>query len=276
MAKACKENPKKFWKHVKSKTGSFGGIGNITKTLDNNKMLKITDDAEKANAFVEYFSEVYTKEPLNNFDKLDLQHATNVMNDLVITTDTVHKKLLKLKIDKSPGPDMIHPRVLKEIADQIASALTYIFEFSMSVGDLPDNWKCSVIHKKGSKTCVSNYRPISLTCIICKILESIIRDHVMNYFITNKLFSSKQFGFIQARSTVLQLVNIMDKWTQCLESGGQIDVIYTDFEKAFDKVPHKRLLSKLTSYGVNTELVKWIEMFLCYRKHQVRINGKII
>ena len=96
----------------------------------------------------------------------------------------------------------------------------------------------------------------------------------MNYFIVNKLFSTKQYGFIEGRSTTLQLLNVIDKWSQDLESGGQIDVIYTDFEKAFDKIPHMRLLSKLSSYGVSNDLIKWIKMFLCYRSYQVRINGK--
>ena len=72
----------------------------------------------------------------------------------------------------------------------------------------------------------------------------------MNYFVQNKLFSTKQFGFIKGRSTVLQLLKILDQWTELLDEGGHIEAIYTDFEKAFDKVPHKRLLSKLRSYGV--------------------------
>src|ERR1043165_3100952 len=100
-------------------------------------------------------------------------------------------------------------------------------------------------------------------------IESIIRDHVMSFFLVNKLFSTRQFGFIKGRSTTLQLINIMNDWTRCLESGGQIDVIYTDFEKAFDKVPHRRLLSKLASYGVNTQLLEWINTFLSDRSYLV-------
>ena len=116
------------------------------------------------------------------------------------------QKLLRLKVDKSPGPDMLHPRVIKEIGVEIADALKFIFEFSLESGDLPDDWKCSivsVIHKKGDKSNVSNYRPISLTCIICKIFESVIRDHIMEYFFVNKFFSSRQFGFIKNRSSAL-------------------------------------------------------------------------
>ena len=98
-------------------------------------------------------------------------------------------------------------------------------------------------------------------CLCCKIIESIIRDFITEHLIRNKVFSNKQFEFIKGRSTVLQLLKVMDIWTESLESGGQIDVIYTDLEKAFDKVPHKRLISKLYSYKINIEVIKWIESF---------------
>lgn len=108
---------------------------------------------------------------------------------------------------------MMHPRILKETASELTSPLKIIFESSLLKCELPEEWKSSivsVIHKKGPRDSPSNYRPISLAYIVCKILESIIRDHLMNYFIANNLFSSKQFGFIQGRSTVLQLLNVTD------------------------------------------------------------------
>ena len=157
---------------------------------------------------------------------------------------------------------MIHPIILKETATQVTSAQKMLFEMSLNSCTLPEDWKCSiinVIHKKGPKESVLNYRPISLTCITCQILESIIRDHLMNHFITNNLFNKKQFGFIPGRSTALQLLNVVDKWTRDLENGGQIDIVYTDFEKAFAKVPHQRLLSKLVSYGVSCNLVNGLK-----------------
>ena len=125
--------------------------------------------------------------------------------------------------------------------------------------------------QKGSKSSVTNYRPIALTSIICKSMESIIRDHIMDHFTRNKLFSNKQFGFIKGRSTVLQLLNVLDAWTASLDNGGNIDAIYTDFEKAFDKVPHKRLLSKLQAYGIRDEIVAWIKDFLCNRNQRIKI-----
>jgi len=93
------------------------------------------------------------------------------------------------------------------------------------------------------------------TSVVCKLMESVIRDSVTTRFKLNHLFSNKQFGFIKGRSTSLQLSKILDKWTELLENGGQIYVIYTDFEKAFDKIPHKRLISKLFSYGLNKDII---------------------
>ena len=199
------------------------------------------------------------------------------MPKLLITEVQVKAKLSKLKIDKSPGTDQIHPRVLKELHVQLCGPIAHLYNLSLKEGKLPDDWRESnitALHKKGSKASVNNYRPISLTSIMCKTLESVIRDHIMDHFIKNKLFSKKQFGFIKSRSTVLQLLNVLDLWTSSLEEGGYVDAIYTDFEKAFDKVPHNRLLAKLKTYGICDDIIAWIRDFLCNRRQRVKINGK--
>ena len=146
----------------------------------------------------------------------------------------------------------------------------------MKLGVLPDEWRTSVVsvlYKKGKKDCLDNYRPISLTCICCKLMESLVTDLVMDYFRMNDLFTDKQYGFIKGRSTVMQLLKLTDDWTKSLDDNDQVDIIYTDFEKAFDKVPHKRLISKLQSYGLNDIIVNWIRSFLFSRLQTVRING---
>ena len=112
----------------------------------------------------------------------------------------------------------------------------------------------SAIHKKGNNNQAQNYRPVSLTSVAGKILEQIIRDNVTEHMKDNDLLSDKQFGFIKGRSTVLQLLNVLDSWTETLENGGCIDVVYCDFMKAFDKVPHRRLIGKLQSYGIKGKL----------------------
>jgi len=140
-----------------------------------------------------------------------------------------------MNIVKSPDPDQLHPRVLYEPRASIACPLYLIYSRSLSTGVLPADWKLAgvtTVYRKGPKAGRGNYRPVSLTSVCCKILESLIRDHVTRYLLDNSSLSEKQYGcFIKGRSASLQLLHMMDKWTDYLENGGQIDVVYCDFEK---------------------------------------------
>jgi len=174
--------------------------------------------------------------------------------------------------------DLLHPRVLYETREATAYPLLIIYNKSISLGYLPADWKLAevtAIYKKGSKSDARNYRPVSLTSVCCKVLESILRDHIMGYLLENDLISNKQYGFVKGRSTMLQLLHMMDKWTDYLENGGQIDTIYTDFEKAFDKVPHRRLIYKQRAYDISDSLFNWIQDFLTARQQRVRVNLSI-
>ena len=141
---------------------------------------------------------------------------------------------------------------------------------------VPDDWKTAnitAIYKKGKRSDAGNYRPVSLTCIACKIFESIIRDNLMKHLLDNDLLSDQQYGFVKGRSTSLQLLKVLDDWSKILEGGGSVDTIYLDFKKAFDTVPHNRLIQKLRGYGIGDNIVRWIEAFLTDRTHKVTING---
>ena len=187
------------------------------------------------------------------------------------------KKLQKLQPSKSPGPDNVHPRVLKEVDKSLSKPLLILFQRSIDNGKIPDLWKyanITPIFKKGKRDICSNYRPVSLTCILCKVLESLITNDIIKHMEKYKLFSNKQFGFIHGRSTILQLLHIMDDWTRILDNGGIIDACYLDFAKAFDKVPHNRLLAKVKHYGIEGDLLLWIMAFLSHRKQRVVINGE--
>jgi retron-type reverse transcriptase len=96
---------------------------------------------------------------------------------------------------------------------------------------------------------------------------------MVEFFVSNKLFSNKQYGFIKGRSTAQQLLKVLEDWTDKLENGGRIDVLYTDLEKAFDRVPHRKLLRKLKRYNLHPDIIDWIKAFLIDRKQQVQLNG---
>ena len=118
-----------------------------------------------------------------------------------------------------------------------------------------------------------NYRPVSRTSILCKTLESIIRDSIIKHMEANNLFSDNKFGFITGRSTVLQPLNVLNIWTEIIDQGGDLEVVYYDFMNAFDKVPHHRLMHEIERYGILGNTLGWIKSFLSYRTHCVVINN---
>ena len=183
----------------------------------------------------------------------------------------------RLKPNKSPGGDGLHPRVLVELKNEMATPLKMIFTRSLQEGQLPPSWKeanVTPIYKKGKRHIPGNYRPVSLTPMAGKCMERLIRDAIMTHMTENDLLSPKQHGFIKGRSCVTQLLAVLDSWTLALDEGGHIDTIYLDFAKAFDDtVPHQRMLTKLRGYGIKGRILTWIKAFLTNRRQRVVING---
>ena len=275
IANESKHNPKKFWNYVKSKLKTKPGISEllIDETGKNQETTKT--DEEKAEVLSKFFTSVFTEEPDGNLPSIE-KKTEEKLEIFVITAEEVAKILKNTRIDKSAGPDGIHPRILNELSNELSQPLAMLFNKTLDEGKLPDEWKTAnitAIHKKGNKKLASNYRPVSLTCLICKKMEEITRDHIMKFLKKTGTLSKKQFGFIAGRSTVLQLLKVMDEWTKIIDEGGEIDVIFMDFMKAFDKVPHRRLILKLKSYGIDGPLLNWIEDFLKNRKQRVVVNG---
>ncbi len=150
------------------------------------------------------------------------------LTDILILEEEIVEKLRKPNPTKSPGPDGIHPRVLKETAASIAKPLEIIFNKSLEKGKLPAEWKeahVTAIFKKGKKSAPGNYRSVSLTSIICKVMVSIIRDHVMKHMDEEQLFSDDQHDFRPDRSCVTQLLEVVEVWTSMLDEGGGVDVV---------------------------------------------------
>ncbi len=197
------------------------------------------------------------------------------MPPLEVTESMVNKALSNINKSKSPGPDNLHPRVLHEVRNEISFPLWKIFSLSLLTNKVPSKWKEAIvtpIFKKGKRNLPSNYRPVSLTSIASKILESFIRDHILEHMRKNNL-SKKQFGFINGRSTILQLMHVLDDWINAIDNSRITDAIYMDFQKAFDTVPHNRLLHKLEGYGM-LPIIPWVKDFLTNRKHKVNVQGE--
>ena len=272
IAKKAKKDPKAFYKYVNTKLKTRNRITNLTG--DDGTI--ISEDGDKAEVFSNFFSKVFTVEDMQNVPLCEMEAEITKLIDIQLTTEDVYKLLSKLKINKSPGPDKIHPQVLKECAAQLATPLQKLFRKSLDEGIIPESWKeghVTPIFKKGTRTDVANYRPISLTSVVCKTLERIIREAVLKHMMDNNLLSDRQHGFVPGRSTMTQLLEVFDKWTECLDLGFTVDVIYLDFAKAFDTVPHHRMLLKMKSYGIDGKIIEWIKSFLIGRRQRVQIGG---
>ena len=275
IAAESKQNPKKFWKYISSKTKSKGKIS-VLKDPNN---AETSDDFEKAELLNNHFASVFTKEDLTNVPDFTLEvDDIIIMDQLELTDDGIKEYLLKLDPNKSSGPDGINGRVLKELATEISPILKTLYSRSLEEGTLPYQWREAhviALFKKGSRRSPNNYRPVSLTSICCKILEKIIRNVMVKNLENQGLIHKDQHGFTGGRSCCTQLLEVMEMWTRWFDLGLPWDVIYTDFSKAFDSVPHERLLKKVEAYGIQGDLLRWIRSFLSSRKQRVILGGKL-
>ena len=199
------------------------------------------------------------------------------MEEIRIDNHGVHKLLRGLKPHKATGPDMVPARFLKDFAMELSNIITKLFQYSIDSGTIPDDWKKASIvpiFKKGEKHKPANYRPVSLTSICCKLLEHIVHSNIMDHYDHLDILTDKQHGFRTKRSCETQLIVTIQELARNLSAGEQMDIVLLDFSKAFDKVPHRRLLMKLDYYGVRGLTIKWIESFLSYRTQQVIVKGK--
>lgn len=175
------------------------------------------------------------------------------MMKIQVNSQGVVKLLRGLRPFKATGPDEIPAYILKNMADHLAPYLTKLYQISLDRGLVPDDWKKANIvpvFKKGEKHMASNYRPVSLTSIACKLLEHIVHSSIMDHFDHHQVLCDEQHGFRVKRSCESQLLITIDDITRNMEEGDQTDIILLDFAKAFDKVPHDRLLHKMEFYGV--------------------------
>ena len=265
------KNPKPFWRYANSRLKTKSRVEDL-KDADG---VVVSDCQEKATLLNRFFCSVFTSEAVERVPMFPRRYTGPDLEEVEVTVAEVERRLAGLRPFGAPGPDGVHPRMLKETARSLAAPLAKLFQQSLGSGRLPSDWKLGQIvpiHKKGSKQLPSNYRPVSLTSVFCKLLESIVRDAVMTHLTDHELLNDAQHGFRPRRSCASQLLTALDDWTRRLENGEQVDVAYLDFSKAFDSVPHRRLLQKLWAYGIGGRLLEWIEDFLIGRQQRVVVD----
>jgi len=180
--------------------------------------------------------------------------------------------LTKLNPHKSIGPDGISPYVLRYSAQAFVVPLEIIFSKSLDQGAVPQYWSdahITPLYKKGNKSDPGNYRSISLTSVICKIMEKLVRDSLTSHLVSNRLLSTRQHGFVKNKACNTNLLECTDFTTYMASKQIPTDMILLDFAKAFDKVSHPLLLHKLSSYGLSGKALAWIKAFLSNRRQKV-------
>ena len=205
------------------------------------------------------FSFVFTEEDTENLPQLNKWYAS--LSILNVSAIRVEKLLLNLNASKAAGPDKLSGKLLKATPHEIAAVL----QRSINEGTLSQAWKeatISPVYKKECKSNSANYRPVSLTCIICKILEHIINRHILDHLDEHRILVDAQHGFRKRRSCKTQLILTCHDLAKVVNDSGQVDMLVLDFAKAFDTVAHKRFLGKLESYGIDSNLYGWIQSFL--------------
>ena len=259
---------KKFWKHVKSISKS----SRLPETVNFNGRFR-NNPVDQAEIFNEYFHTQFSETSQYN---IDIDFRNDNENDIEFTPSRIRKILKDINVHKACGPDGIHGKVLKNCRLGLAYPLSLLFKTSYNIGQIPYDWKMANVvplHKKGPKESVENYRPISLTSLVMKVFEKIIRDELLKKC-EHKL-NNNQHGFMPKKSCTTQMVHFTESLSLSLNDNIMTDVVYFDFAKAFDSVNHDIILKKLKErFKIDGTLLKFIVNYLKNRQQCVVVGGQ--
>ena len=266
----AEDNPKIFWRYIKSKRSDKVGIQAISSDSG-----LLTNDRDKAEALAAQFQSVFTPPDDSLLPDLPPSPFPD-MPPITVEVGGVLKLLKNIDTSKATGPDHVSNTALKIAAEELAPILQFKYQQSLDHGEVPADWRrayIAPIHKKGSTSSPANYRPISLTCTCCKLLEHIVDHHLMSHLSKHDILADNQHAFRKHRSCESQLILTTNDLARNLDKNSITDVIALDFSKAFDVIPHRRLLHKLDFYGIRSNTKLWITNFLANRTQCTRVNG---
>ena len=271
--KAIKSNSKYFFAYAKKFSQTKKSIGPLLN--ENNEYT--SSSIEMANILAKQYTSVFSS-PLTNSIYASQTADPNMshIEDIQFTYDDITDAIEELSNNSASGPDGIPAILLKKCKSSISIPLYTLYRSCLDKGITPAELKLGniiPIHKGGHQGLAVNYRPIALTSHIIKVFEKIVRSHLVKFIEDNQLFNSGQHGFRQGRSCLSQLLDHYDNILKLLEMGLNVDTIYLDFSKAFDKVDHNVIMDKLRLMGISGKIYDWITSFLSLRYQTVIVNG---
>ena len=275
------KDPRKTWKLINELQNRQRKVTNISEIKVDNRSL--SSAPEITEAFNSHFANIGQELAceISETDVNVLSYLKPVQNKFILrTTDvqTVIDLIKKIDGKKATGLDRIPCRLLKSAVDVVAPSLTEIFNQSISRGVFPMEWKLArvtPVFKKGSKSDVNNYRPISVIPIVAKIFEKIVYDQLYRYLNSNNLLTNCQSGFRSLHSTLTALLETANSWNVNIDKGFLNGVIFIDLKKAFDTIDHEIVIQKLESYGIRDNELKWFKSYLSDRSQKCFTNGHL-
>ena len=260
---------KKFWSYVKSSSNS----SRLPDCMSAKGKFR-SNPKDIANLFNGHFGEQFSKK--SKYD-IDIDYRNDPLINFNIGLQDVRKLLTSINQNKSQGPDGINGKILRNCAVSIAYPLSLLFNLSFNTGHIPSEWKIANIvpvHKKGDKSAIENYRPISLTCLIMKLFEKCVRNELMS-LCQDKIHQSHH-GFLPGKSCTTQLLPFVNDITLNLNNNLATDIVYFDFAKAFDTVNHDIILNKLKyEFKIDGLMLKFIREYLQNRKQRVVVGDSM-
>lgn len=279
IEEAIRKNPKHFWSHIKSKSKST----QYPSALSHGDQFYNTGESI-CNAFSTFFHSSFltyhldrgVSSSFNSSFSGPAEHAVSDISSISVSESKVLRLLKKLDPSKSAGPDNLSAPFIINTAEALAKPVSLLFTRSLRECCVPNVWKRAYItpvFKKGSRSIISNYRPISKLCLLAKALEDVVYEQL--YPAISSSLHPSQHGFLRGRSTVSNLALLNNFVTEAMDGGQQVDVVYTDYSKAFDRIRHDILLEKLFLIGIRGDLLRWFASYVENRTQAVVINNYV-
>ena len=271
-------NPQFWWSQIKAACG--WSIRKAIPTLTDGQQKILLTSADKAEALNAFFAQQCSAPVLTSNPHVSVHvQKTPEFAFSEVSRAEVLDVLKSLNVWKSSGLDEISARLLKECRNELAWPLCYLFNLSISTSVYPDAWKKAVVFPlykhKGDRQSLSAYRPISLLSAVSKVFGRVVKKQLLKFCTDNLIIPDEQFGFLPGRSTVWQLLSILETWQEALDSGHVVHALFVDVAKAFDRVNHELLLAKLRAAGAAASALKWLDSYLVNRKICTRVDGAV-
>ncbi|MGL5707390.1 MAG: reverse transcriptase domain-containing protein [Aeromonas sp.] len=251
----------------------------LPRTILTANCTQLSEPIEICTAFNEHFAATLQSHPDNDLFELTSMSPNNHTQEngihIEFSSKNIKQAISALKTSTFPGPDGLPSMLFKQSDDFMHTLLEHLFRLSLTTGVFPDEWKHSIItpkYKGGIRHQIENYRPIHHTSITSRIMEKVIKKELMIHIEAHQLIHPSQHGFLNKKSCNTCMISFLNKLTRAHDTGHSALCIYLDIHKAFDQVPHSKLLSKLHAFGIDSGLHRWLESYLTNRTQQVQIG----